>query len=179
MRDIIKGKESYLTNKDMKDIKKINNIFYNDLKPYDAISMANKMNVDVYFCDFSKIDSNITGFINNKNGKFSIYVNENCDEKTKNITIGHELGHFLFDDNDYEGYIACRDIEKINKKDYEENKIEEIGLEIIMPSYDFKNNYNIFKNSGMDNSRIISKLSDLYCIPKSNIVNRMNALGVL
>lgn len=169
-----KGNLSRIERADDKILKEIlsSNYYYNtkDNKSIRIKEYIEKELSDQIILSFRPLDSEISGYLKKENDHWDMVINKNHHINRQRYTIAHELAHYflhrdknnLFEDNK----IYFRNMDK----DSMEYQADSFAAKLLMPELIFKQTI----NSGVKN---IDKLSKIFQVSTTAIINRAEELG--
>ncbi len=173
---------SIVSNKNTASVSKSN------FNPNDIIEKAKKLNIKIHPLDIEqvvkqvfgisiieeKFDKNVSGFIENINGKWLIYLNKYESVFRKRFTIAHELAHFIKHKDNYLFGSVFPD--KVFFRDSVNNSIEreanDFAAELLMPK-------DVFIKEIEDGCNTIEKLADKFQLSTSAVRYRAYKLGLI
>ncbi|MFA7284847.1 MAG: ImmA/IrrE family metallo-endopeptidase [Candidatus Absconditabacterales bacterium] len=133
-------------------------------------------NVEVYQVDMTDINQELSGVVQEKDGKYYVYVNAKDSDGRKRFTIAHELGHIVL------GHVPTGGILKDNLKfrdpthNYtDEEKKQEVeandfAANLLMPSEAVQKNFSLFDT--------ISELAKFFNVSEQAMRFRLDNLGL-
>ena len=98
--------------------------------PIDIRQIAKKLGLSII--EDIVMDKEISGCLENKSGRWYIYVNAFHSEKRKRFTIAHEIAHFVLHSSNY---LSFQDVSFFRSPSSESKEVEanKLAAEILMP----------------------------------------------
>ena len=163
--------------------------------PINVWEIARMLNFQVLEADFKNentsgmmIDSLVVPDVLKKfNCKRAIILNRNERKSVQSFTIAHELGHFVYDCNEYtncfDAYHVCREKsqaalnEEEQKNKAKEDEIDEFAAMLLMPEIMFREYISASVNRN-DRKKLIEEMAKVCMVEEVAVEKRFRELGI-
>lgn len=138
--------------------------------PFDVVLFANKLGIFVK--ETSELPDTTSGFIQLKDSKVFIFVNELHHINRKRFTVAHELGHyFLHYDRLQDGIVDSVLKRQDGINDAIEREANKFAAELLMPTNIFIEIWNMGRYS-------VSDMAKILLVSESAVMIRAKSLGL-